>query len=214
MGLLTLLQIRTEVDSSMGNRTGVLDPRLTVWINLAYNEIASGIDFKELDGEFPFPTVIGQAGYAGPTNPLVIQMVRNEVTHNLLTWVPETEYFRLDRSANGVPRRWTRRGVQIRLWPPPSAIQNHIAYYKVTPTPLAADGDVTILPPYIDNALIFLSVAYGFLAVEEGAKAIVWLNRAITYLSSRITNQDFSFLLGGLARTQPIPATEAAPSGG
>lgn len=210
MGLLSLLQIRTEVDASMGNRTGVLDPRLTTWINLAYNDIASGIEFKELDGETTIPTVVGTASYAGPANPLVIQMVRDENNQNLLTWIPEAEYFRLNRATNGQVQRWTRRGTTIRVWPPPSAIVNLTVFYKITPTPLAADGDLTVLPPYTDNGLIFLATAYGFLAVNEEARALVWLNRAINYLGSRLTHQDFSFLLGGLAKTQP---TEPQPAG-
>lgn len=212
MGVLTLLQIRTEVDALMGNRTGVLDPRIDTWINLAYTDIATGIDFEELDAELDFNTAVGTFEYTGPVNPLVIQLLRDEANQNLLTWVPKAEYFRLDRATNGVPRRWTRRGTQILVWPPPSAILALMALYKRTPPPLAADGDVTILPGYIDNALIFLGAGYGLLAVNEDARAVVWLNRAITYLGSRLTNQDFSFLLGGLAKTQPVPS-ETVPSG-
>lgn len=203
MGVLTLAQIRTEVDSSMGNKTNVLDARLDTWINLAYNEIASGIDFEELSDEFDISTVVGQFEYVGPTNPLVVQLLRDETNERLLTWIPKNEYFRLNRSTNGIVLRWTRRGQDILVWPPPDAIVTLRAQYKVTPPALAADGDTTILPSFVDNALIFLGVAYGLLATGEDARAITWVNRAAAYLSTRITDQDFSFLLGGLAKTQP-----------
>lgn len=214
MGVLTLLQIRTEVDSSMGNKTSTLDPRLTTWINLAYNEIASGIDFVELDGEFDITTVVGTFEYAGPTNPLAVNLLRDETNERLLAWIPKNEYFRLNRSQNGAVLRWTRRGANILVWPPPIAVVTLRAQYKITPTPLAADGDVTVLPPFIDNALIFLGTAYGLLATGEDARAIVWVNRAAQYLGTRLTDQDFSFLLGGLASSQPTPsAGGAVPSG-
>ncbi len=210
MGVLTLLQIRTEVDSSMGNRTAVLDPRIDTWINLAYIDIASGIDFPELDGELVIPTVVGQNNYAGPVNPLVVDLVRDDTNENLLTWVPKNEYFRLNRSTNGPVKRWTRSATEILLFPPPSAIVSLTAFFKITPAILAADGDVTILPGYVDNALILLAPAYGLLATGEDERAIVWLNRAINFLQSRLTNQDLSFLLGGLSKTQP----ERTVSGG
>lgn len=203
MGVLTLLQIRTEVDSNMGNKTSTPDPRIDTWLNLAYNDVASGIDFPELDDEFVIPTVVGQNAYAGPPNPLVVDLVRDDTNENLLTWIPKNEYFRLNRATNGPVQRWYRSGTQILIWPPPIAIVSLTAFFKITPPPLAVDGDVTVLPPYMDNALIFLGTSYGLLATGEDQRAIVWLNRAINFLQSRLTNQDFTFLLGGLAKTQP-----------
>lgn len=215
MGILTLVQIRDEVKSSMGARSNLANVRFNTWINLAYIDIASGIDFTELDGVLVIPTVVGQNNYTGPVNPLIVQLVRDDTNNNLLQWIPESEYFRLDRSvANAAPERWTRRAAEILLWPNPVAIVSLSALFKITPTALVADGDLTILPPYVDNALILLGTAYGLLAVNEDQRAIVWANRAVTYLSSRLTGQDFSFLLGGLANTQPsvTQAVEASAS--
>lgn len=204
MGVLTFLEIRTEVDSSMGNKTSTPDPRIDTWINLAYTDVASGIDFPELDDELVIPTVIGQNNYAGPANALIVDLVRDDTNDNLLTWIPKNEYFRLNRSENGPVQRWYRTGTQILVWPPPNAIVSLTAFFKLTPAVLVADGDFTILPPYMDNALIFLGTSYGLLATGEDQRAIVWLNRAINFLQSRLTNQDFTFLLGGLAKTQPV----------
>jgi hypothetical protein len=203
VGILTLLQIRTEVDSIMGNRTGVDDPRLDTWINLAYTDVATGIDFEDLDLEETIATVIGDFEYAGPVSTLGIQLVRDEDNDNLLIWVPKQDYYRLSRAANGVPRKWTRRGSDILISPPADAAYDLTVLHKAAPAALVADGDITILPPYVDNALIFLGAAYGFMAVNEDQRAVLWLNRAINFLSSRLTDQDFSFLLGGLAKTLP-----------
>jgi hypothetical protein len=216
MGVLTLLQIRTELDSSMGDRSNVDDTRRDVWINLAYTDIASGIDFTELDDDLAIPTVQGQNNYAAPADSLIVQLFRDEDNDNLLTWIPNSEYFRLDRSAaQGVPKRWTRRGDELLIFPDPNGVINLLAFFKQTPPPLVNDGDVTILPPYVDNGVLLLGIAYGLLAVGEDARAITWANRAVTYLGSRLTGQDFSFLLGGLTQTQPTAAdpVEGSASG-
>lgn len=211
MGILTLAQIRTEVDSSMGNPTDVTDSRLDTWINLAYIDVATGIDFDELDQEFPIATAASDFDYAGPTNSLIVQLVRDDTSENLLIYVPKQEFYRLSRATEGTPRKWTRRGSEILVNPTPGGVFNLTALYKRSPPALVADGDVTILPSYVDNALIFLGVAYGFLATGEEQRAITWLNRAVAFLSSRLTQQDFSFLLGGLAKT--LPERKEAPIG-
>lgn len=216
MGVLTLLQIRDEVKSSMGNRPNILDARYNVWINLAYTDVASGIDFTELDGSLVIPTVIGQNNYNGPVNPLIVQMLRDDTNNNLLGWIPGSEYFRLDRSvATAKPKRWTRRALELLVWPNPNAIYSLTAYFKITPIALSGNADVTVLPSYVDNALIMLGAAYGLLAVGEDQRAALWVNRAISFLSSRLTEQDFSFLLGGLTHTQPTvtQAMEGSASG-
>lgn len=201
MGVLTLLNIRNEVASAMGTRSNVTPARRDVWINLAYTEISSGIKFTELDGSLAIPTVVGQNAYTGPVNPMIVHMLRDDTNNKLLTAVTEEEYFRLDRSvANAKVERWTRRATQILVWPNPDAIVTLTSYFKITPTALVADGDVTVLPPYTDNALLYLSIATGLMAVGEDQRGIIWVNRAISYLGSRITEQDFSFLLGGLSK--------------
>ncbi len=216
MGILTLLQMRTELESTMGTRANVDGDRRDLWINMAYTDIASGIDFTELDGEFDIPTVADQHNYTGPANPLIVQMVRDDDNNNLLTWIPETEYFRLDRSVvKDAPQRWTRRATEILVWPNPDAVYALVAYFKITVDALVADGDVTVLPPFVDNGLLLLGAAYGFLAVGEDQRGIIWANRAVNFLSSRLTGQDFSFLLAGLTQTQPTvtQSVEGSASG-
>jgi hypothetical protein len=217
MGVLTLLQIRTELDSSMGSRSNVDDTRRDVWINLAYTDIASGIDFTELDDDLAIPTVQGQNNYAAPADSLIVQMFRDEDNDNLLTWIPNSEYFRLDRTQTpeAAPARWTRRGDELLVFPNPNGVINLLAMFKQTPPPLVGDGAVTILPPYVDNGVLLLGIAYGLLAVGEDARATTWANRAVSYLGSRLTGQDFSFLLGGLTQTQPTASdpVEGSASG-
>ncbi len=212
MGLLGLDVIEGEVSSAMGSRTGVDATRRNIWINLAYIDIASGIDFEELSARFTIPTVVSQNNYAGPTDPQVVQLLRDNTNDNLMTWVPKSEFYRLEQSVDdAIPTRWTREATEIMIWPNPIAIISMVAHYKATPA-LLTGSNVTVLPAYVDNALIMLGAAYGFLAVGEDQRAIVWVNRAAQFLGSRLTDQDFSFLLGGLAHTQPSPTSELEAS--
>lgn len=200
MGILTLAEIRTEVASIMGTRPNVTNDRLDVWINLAYTDIASGIKFTELDGVLVIATVVGQNNYTGPVNPLIVDLVRDDTNNRLLTYVPNNEYFRLDRSiANAKVLRWTRRTNEILVHPNPDAIVSLSAFFVITPVVLAANGDLTVLPPYTDNGIIFLAASQGLLSVGEDERGIFWANRAVSYLSSRLTGQDFSYLLEGLS---------------
>ncbi len=212
MGLLGLDVINTEVTSSLGTRTNLDSDRVDTWINLAYVDIASGIDFEELDGELVIPTVVSQNNYTAPVNPLAIQLLRDDTNDHLLAWVPKSEFFRLDQSViEAAPARWTRKAAELLIWPNPNKIYSLTSHFKITPT-LLTGAATTILPAYVDNALIMLGAAYGFLAVGEDNRAIVWVNRAAAFLGSRLTNQDFSFLLGGLAHTQPSPSSELEAS--
>ncbi len=215
MGILNLGQIRTEVISSMGTRTNLTNTRVDVWINLAYTDIASGIKFTELEGTLVIATVVGQNNYTGPVNPLIVDLVRDDTNDRLLTYVPNNEYFRLDRSiANAKVLRWTRRTNEILLHPNPDAIVSLTAFFTITPTVLVADGDLTVLPPYIDNGLIYLATAQGLLSVGEDERGGLWAQRAVGYLSSRLTGEDFSYLLEGLSN-QPtsVDGARGATSG-
>jgi len=209
MGILNLGEIRTEVISSMGTRPNLTNARVDVWINLAYFDIASGVHFVELDGVLVIATVVGQNNYTGPVNPLIVELLRDDTNDVLLTWVPNNEYFRLDRSiANAKPLKWTRRGTEVLVHPNPDAIISMSSFFKITPTKLVADGDLTILPPYTDSGLIFLATAHGLMSVGEDQRGTLWANRAVNYMSSRLTDEDFSYLIGGLSN-QPTSADGA-----
>lgn len=195
MGILTLDEMRTEIGSALGNREGLLDARINTWANMAYFDVASGIEFEELAETLSLPTVGSQYAYTGPLSPLVIRLARDDDNEQLLTEVTVPEFFRLDRTASGALVQWCQHGTQILYHPTPVGVVNTSVFSLGTPTRLAADTDLTVLPGYIDVAIILLGTHYGLIATGEGARGIEWLNRAMAYLGSRITGKDMKKMM-------------------
>ena len=110
MGILTLDEMRTEVGSALGNREGILDSRIDTWLNMAYFDVSSGIEFVELEDEFNLSTAGATYEYAGPVAPLVLLLARDDSTEKLLTKVSLAEFYRLDRTDAGALTQWAQRG--------------------------------------------------------------------------------------------------------
>ena len=55
-------------------------------------------------------------------------------------------------------------------------------------SPIRGRGQWTILPATWDAAIMFLAAHHGFMAVGEENRGTYWLNRAVSYASSRITD--------------------------
>ena len=201
MGILTLDEMRTEVGSAIGNREGILDSRIDTWLNMAYFDVASGIEFEELSEELSLPTVSAQYEYTGPVAPMVILLARDDDNENLLTKVTLSEFYRLDRTDTGNLTQWSQRGTQILYHPTPTGVVATKIYFRATPTKLAADADVTLLAGYVDVAIILLGTHYGLMATGDDQRGITWLNRAMNYLQSRITGIDMSKMVDSVNKT-------------
>lgn len=173
---------------------------------MAYHDIASGVDFVELTDTSSPATSAGPGNWSlsAPANLITVEHIRNATSDYLLGWIPVVEFLRLPRATLGPPKKWSRRETSILLYPTPDAVYTLEIDYKRTPAKLSLDADVTILPPYVDTAIWLLATSYGFQAVGEDARAISWLNRVIAYLSSRITEQDFSSMIEGLEKTRAV----------
>ena len=204
MGLLTLVDFRDEIDVTFGERS--LDtPHYDRWINFAYLDICTAVDFDILDAELSFNTADGTRNYNAPTTPYIsIKHVRDTSSDYSLAWIPKEDFFRLTAADEGAPKRWTLHLDDIYLYPCPDGIYAVKAIYKQTPTILSEDGDVTVLQAGWDAAVTMLAVHYGYMALGEEQRAVVWYNRAISYIQSRMTE-------GGLQKGTPglLPAFHA-----
>lgn len=189
MGLITLAQFRTDVQSALGDR-GLVDATLDRWINLSYLDIGGAVEFEVLQEEDTAQsTVSGTVSVNVPTGAHKVKYVRNTTGNTLLEWVPKTEFYRRQQSA-GTPTAWTQHKALILLNPIPNAVLALRIGYRKSPTALSAVGDVTVIPDYWDAAIFLLAVHYGLLAKGEDNRAMVWLQRAASYIQSRITEND------------------------
>lgn len=199
MGALQLSEFRDQLEVTFGER-GLSSTILNQWVNFGYLELVTGLDFEILDNEFTFNTAVGDRDYTGPTDPLVIKFLRNETQDETLTWVPKEEFFRLPSATNGTPKRWTRHLDEIFVYPKPTAIESMLAVYKDEPTELSNDTDVTVIPATWDQAIINLSTSHGYMVVGEENRAVVWYQKAVNYINSRMSEDNLSRGTAGLFR--------------
>lgn len=209
MGYMLLTDFRTEVQSSVGDR-GFTNARLDRWINFGYLDLAGAIDFEELTETDTFNAVIGQNNYPIPIDARLIQLVINDTDETLLQFIDKSEFYRLNRTAQAPPLKWTRVEEEILLNPTPDATDSFITVYKKDPVRLLNDGDTTILPDTWDAAVTLLATYHGLLAIGQEQRATQWFARAVTYIQSRITQEEAFIRTPGLGLVYAVPQERMA----
>lgn len=208
MAYMLLSDFRTEVQSAIGDR-GFTNSRLDRWINFGYLDLAGAIDFEELTDTAAFAGVIGQNNYPVPADARIVQLVINETDQRLLQFVDKSEFFRLERTVNAPPLKWTRVNDEILLNPTPDATDSFTIVYKKDPTRLINAADLIVLPDTWDAAVTILGTYHGLLAVGEEQRATQWFARAVNYIQSRITQEETFIRTPGLGLTYAVPGERA-----
>lgn len=204
MGQMTLTDFREELTLAAGNR-GHTNPQLDRWVNFAYMDVAGAVDMDELEEDTDVPTVANQAYIDKPAGASKVISVVNETTGGLLQYIDKTEYFRLDRTKVGDPVKWAVLSERVYLHPTPDSIDTIKLIHKIEPTALSAVGDTTVLDSVWDNAIYLLSVHYAMMSVGEDQRAVLWLNRALSYLQSRLTAEEIFIREPGLGLSMSVP---------
>lgn len=202
MGLLTLAEFRTDIQSALGDLS-FDSARVDRWVNFGYLDLASSVDFEILDEDSTTPTVASTDNIAAPSNNLIIKLVKDITNDQMLEWVPKAEYFRRASTPTGTPTCWTRHKDEIKLNPVPSEVVSLFVVYKTPPTALSADGDLSVFADAWDPAIFLLAVHHALLALGREQRSITWLTRAITYIQTRITEADFHSSSPGLGASLP-----------
>ena len=197
MGILTLADFRTDLQSALGDR-GIGNARLDRWINFGYLDLAGSVDFATMDANTSTNTVNATQTIAVATNALFIKFIKDTTSDALLAWTPSVELFRRNITPTAQPDSWTREGDSIYLHPVPDGVYALVQYYKKPPTVLSASGDKTVFADTWDDAVYNLAVHHALLVLNEEQRATVWLARAISYIGSRITEADYHGSSAGL----------------
>lgn len=221
MGLFTLADFREELTAVMGSR-GTSNNRIDRWINMAYFELSGALDFPELNDIHEFDTSAGDAAYAVPSGTRLVKTIVDNDESESLTYIDPTEYFRLDRTLDGPPIRWTRYGNEVFLHPTPDGTIAMLMLRKMDPVRLAQVAHTTVLSATWDAAVHMLSVYQGLLSVGENEqRAGAWLMRAVAYIQTRATEAEMFTTESGLGLSYSLPMekrfaimNEAARAGG
>jgi len=202
MGYMTLDDYRTDVQSALGDR-GFGNEKLDRWINYGYHDLAGSVDFEVLDDDETPATVAGTQTIDAPDNSMIVKLVRDTTSDNLLGWIPKAELFRRSTVTQGPPTSWTRHKDLIYLSPVPDAIYTLFVIFKTPPARFTVSTAVSVFPDIWDPAIFFLSVHHGLLAVGDEQRSAAWLSRAVTYIQTRMTEVDLHAEASGLGASLP-----------
>lgn len=200
MGYMTLTDFRTDVQSALGNR-GIGNGQLDRWTNFGYLDLCGAVQHPELTEEDTSQSTANGTNFVNvPTGALVVTLVRNTTDDSKLDWIPLTEYWRRAQSA-GIAVAWTRQKSKILLNPVPNSIKALQILYIDTPTRLSAVSDTSVLTDTWDSAIFMLAVHHGLLALGEEGRAMVWFQRAVNYIQSRMVEGGLVPTMSGLGLT-------------
>ena len=202
MGLLSLANYRTDLQSALGDR-GIANSRLDRWVNFGYLDLAGAVPFEILSNDESVNTVGSVQTITAPTNTLIIQFIKDTTSDNLLGWVPKNELLRRSITPTGVPTVWSRHKGLIYLSPVPNGVFALLIGTTEPPAALSSTGDLSVFPDTWDPAIFMLSVHHALLALGEEQRSTAWLGRAITYIQSRLTEQDLQANAAGLGASLP-----------
>lgn len=187
-GYKTLLQLRTDLLSALGNRGDATPAMLNSWINDAYLLIASGIKFNESQGTYTFNTVVGQPFYKMPAAVQFTTGVSMADPTNYpfdggvpLNKIDEQTYRRLPLLQD-VPESYFRWNGMIVIYPTPAAVKAIVVEYRIRPVPLVQDTDSPILPNEWGRGLFLKAKSFAYADLEEADNAERTQNDYVRFL--------------------------------
>lgn len=190
MGFMTLQHFRDELVNAVGGeRLGAGTDRKDRYINMAYYEICGVLEFKDLMAVQSISAVLGTLAYSQPSDLLGVRAIIDQTNKNRLLKISEENYLMLDPEETGEPSRWTRYGGSIHIWPGPTESLAMKNLYIQQPATMPAGG--SILPAQWDSPIWMLSCYYALLSLGDQHLSIQWFERAMAYLSSRITDLEY-----------------------
>lgn len=188
---MTLLDLRSELRKMLGNRQDVDDPRLTLFVNEGYIDLAASLQLDDLTSGYGFQTVVGQALYGMPPaaratlGASVVDSVTYPEFGGLALNKTDLNEYRTLRDASDEPTRYFRQAGLMVLWPTPSAIRTVAVDFRIRPQALVADTDSPILAYEWHMAILLNARRWAFSALLEFDKAMAAENDIVTLIRKR-----------------------------
>lgn len=206
MGLRTFAEFKSDVAKALGKTElidgGTEEANVGRYVNYAYDDICSSVDFEVLDETASVSTASGTASVAAPDDALAIKVVRDTSADTVLGWLPKSEFYRRS-AASGVATHWTRQENLILLNPTPNSIRALVVVFKKSPTPLSGSS-ASVLPRIWDPVIFMLGVQYALLGYGDEQRAAAWHARAGLYIATRLTESDLQNTERGLGASFPL----------
>jgi hypothetical protein len=187
MGLMTFAELQNDIAENLAGKN--LNPaRLKRFVNNGIQDLCTRMQFDELFVTEPFFVQDGVTTYPVPTDLLGIHAI---LINGTLLRKMERQWSEKDVTP-AQPSYYKRREAEIIVWAEPDQFyEGYIEYYKVPPQ-LTEGTDVTLIPKYWDQAIVFLGTYHGWLSLGELDTAETWKNAFARYQNKRLTDEDIS----------------------
>ena len=179
MGNKTFSTLKTELKLRLGRRSDIEDIDSTnfyeTWINYAYQDITRRNKFFGKTFHFYFPqlesidtsqsTTDGTAYINVPDSTLIIRQVWDSTNDYLLKHIGWMTYLkksgRASSTSESEPKKWTRSGSYIYLYPTPDDAYTMYIYYRKMVSALSDAGDTTAIGEEWDELILGLATYKG-----------------------------------------------------
>lgn len=188
MGRTTLDEFRDDVAGATG-ASDLSAATLTRFVNYAYQEIIAAVDFHELVEEDTLTFAAETRDAEIDSDSSIIDAVLVE-PYKRLEWRDIQDLNSRDPLVEDDPQFFSRIGNSLRVWPTPAEELSVRVTQRKVPANLSANADVTALPATWDLGLYYLAVSHTYFRIGNENQGAVWYNRAISYLSSVVTDED------------------------
>lgn len=192
MGLLTLIDFRTRLQTMLGNQ-GFTDTELDYWINDGVQDVAGALDLKKLRCIKTVETAANDNNLSLP-NDFVAPLALKIDGQQKLTSMGVDQYFLYDPTDSdnvGVPRSYVWSDSGLWLYPVPDDIYTVRMLYRRDAAQLAVDTDTSEFPATYDRAILLSAVHHGFFDTGDTLTSADALARFMTYIRSRIQPEEW-----------------------
>jgi hypothetical protein len=191
----TLASLRGELRKMLGGGNVADTPRLNLWINFAYQDIASSLEIDEMKSAYGFVTVAAQAMYRVPAvvgstrSAALIDAVNNPVYGGRPLTKSDVDDYQREENRTDPPQKYFREAGILVLYPTPDKAYTVAVNFWIRPENLVNETDSPILAYEWHEAILLNARAKGFSALLEFDKAMAAQNDFIN-LVRRKTDRD------------------------
>jgi hypothetical protein len=169
----TLASLRSELKKMLAGRTDVDLPRLNLWINFAYQDLASSLEIDDLKSAYGFPTVAGQPLYQVPAvvgstrSAALIDPVNSPIYGGRPLMKTDVDNYYREENRSDYPQKYFREAGLIVLYPTPDQAYTVALNFWIRPANLVNETDSPILAYEWHEAILLMARAKAFSALLE-----------------------------------------------
>lgn len=201
MGFMTLADFREELNMGLGEHQQSSNAVLDRWINRAYIEVVTKIEYEDLIEEESFLSVADQAMYSFPADGesdlldrryLGFIGIADLTNKRRLLKIDLRNYQLYDPEVTGIPKLWARRGQKLYLWPTPDGENEYQLFALMEPDPLVLDEQTTVIPATWDHAVMLLSTRNAWITLRNQQEATLMHQAAMNFINQTLTDLEYN----------------------